>query len=48
MEVSGQLHTLAMLPPWKEPWCLLDRRLGEPQSLSGHGFEEKNYSQPRL
>jgi len=27
------------------PWYSLDRRLGEPQRLSGHGGEEKN-SQP--
>jgi hypothetical protein len=31
----------------KSPWYPLDRRLGEPQSLSGRGGEEKN-SQPLL
>jgi len=29
----------------KSSWCPLDRRLGEPQSRSGHGGKEKN-SQP--
>jgi hypothetical protein len=41
MEVSGQLHTLAALPPGKG--CQLDRRLGGPQSRSGRGGEEKNF-----
>jgi hypothetical protein len=45
MEVSGQLHALAALPPGKEPWYPLDRRLGGSQSRSGRGGEEKN-SQP--
>jgi hypothetical protein len=45
MEVSGQLHAPAALPPGKEPWYPLDRRLGGPQSRSGRGGEEKN-SQP--
>jgi hypothetical protein len=36
MEVSGQLHTLADLPPGKEP------RLGGPQSQ----YEEKNLPVP--
>jgi hypothetical protein len=31
----------------KSPWYPLDRRLGVPQSHSGHGGEEKN-SQPLL
>jgi len=26
----------------RSPWYLLDRRLGGPQSSSGHGGEEKN------
>jgi hypothetical protein len=34
-----------LYPQGKIPWYLLDRRVGEPQSLSGHGGEEKN-SQP--
>jgi hypothetical protein len=46
MEVSGQLHTPVALPPGKEHWYQLDRRLGGPQSRSGRGGEEKN-SQPR-
>jgi hypothetical protein len=47
MEVSGQLHAPAALPPGKEPlvWYPLDRRLGGPQSRSGRDGEEKN-SQP--
>jgi len=43
--VSGQLHAPATSPPGKEgksPWYPLDRRLGGPQSHSGHGGEEKN------
>jgi hypothetical protein len=43
--VSGQLHAPAALPPGKDPWNPLDRRLGGPQNRSGHGGEEKN-SQP--
>jgi hypothetical protein len=46
MEVSGQLHVPAALPPGKELWYPLDRRLDGPQSRSGCGGEEKN-SQPR-
>jgi len=42
MQVSGQLH-----PQGKSPWYPMDRRLGGPQSQSGHGGEEKN-SQPPL
>jgi hypothetical protein len=45
MEVSGQLHDPAALPPGKEIRYPLDRRLGRPQSRSGSGGEEKN-SQP--
>jgi hypothetical protein len=43
--VSGQFHAPAALTPGKDFWYLLDRRLGEPQSRSGCGGEEKN-SQP--
>jgi len=43
MEVNGKLHDPAALPPGKEPWYLLDRRLGGPQSRSGRGGEEKNF-----
>jgi hypothetical protein len=42
MEVSGQLHTLAALPPEKGHWHPLDRRLSSPQSRSGRGGEEEN------
>jgi hypothetical protein len=45
MDVSGQLHVPAALPPGKEPRYPLDRRLGGLQSRSGRGGEEKN-SQP--
>jgi hypothetical protein len=34
-----------LYPHGKNPWNPFDRRLGEPQSRSGHGGEEKN-SQP--
>jgi hypothetical protein len=45
MEVSGQLHAPAALPPGKEPPVPIDTRLSGPQSSSGRGGEEKN-SQP--
>jgi hypothetical protein len=47
MGVSDQFHDPAALPPGKKPtWYPVDRRLGGPQSRSGHsGSEEKN-SQP--
>jgi hypothetical protein len=45
MDVSGQLHAMAILPQGKCPWYPLDMRLGGPQSWFGHGVEEKN-SQP--
>jgi hypothetical protein len=45
MDGSGQLHASAVLSPEKDPLYPLDRRLGEPQSRSGHSGEEKN-SQP--
>jgi hypothetical protein len=32
----------ARFTPGKSPWYPLDRGLGGPQSLSGHGGEEKN------
>jgi hypothetical protein len=34
-----------LYPQGKSPWYPLDKRLGEPQSRSGRGGEEKN-SQP--
>jgi hypothetical protein len=47
MEVSGQFHAPASLPQGNTPppvpsRCWLDRRLGEPQSLSGRDGEEKS------
>jgi hypothetical protein len=42
MDVIGQLHAPAALPPGKSPWYPLDRRLGRLQSRSGHSDEEKN------
>jgi hypothetical protein len=42
MEVSSQLHAPAALPPGKRSRYLLDRRLGDKESLSGRGGEEKN------
>jgi hypothetical protein len=46
VEVSGQLHAPAALPPQgKNPLYPLDRRLGGFQCRSGRGGEEKN-SQP--
>jgi hypothetical protein len=36
MEVSGQLHSRPLYPQGKSPWYPLDRRLGGPQSQSGH------------
>jgi hypothetical protein len=38
MELSGQLHAPAALLPREKA----DRKLGEPQSQSGHGDEEKH------
>jgi hypothetical protein len=40
MELNGQLHAPAPLPPGKSPRYPLDR-LGGLQSHSGHGGEEK-------
>jgi len=42
MEVSGRLHAPATLHKRKSPRYPLDRRLGESQSRSGRGGEEKN------
>jgi hypothetical protein len=42
MEVRGQIHAPAALPPGKDPWYPLDRRLDRPQNRSGRGGEEKN------
>jgi hypothetical protein len=46
MEVSGQLHALAALPPGKEPLLPIGWEAGWAQSRSGRGGEGKN-SQPR-
>jgi hypothetical protein len=38
LELNGQFHAPAVLPPGKRPRYLLDRRLGGPQNRSGkHG-----------
>jgi hypothetical protein len=42
MEVSGQLHVPAALPPGKEPPVPIGYEGGWPQSRSGRGGEEKN------
>jgi hypothetical protein len=39
--VSDQLYGPAALPPGKEPWHPLDRRLGTTQSHSARGGEKK-------
>jgi hypothetical protein len=47
MEVSGQLHASAVLPPppqGKKPWYPLDRRLGGPQGRSERGKEKNSQS----
>jgi hypothetical protein len=46
MKVNGRLHTLVALPPGKEPRYPSDRRLGGPQSQSGHCEEEENLAVP--
>jgi hypothetical protein len=49
MEVSGSFTARPLYPQGKNPWYPLDRKLGGPQSRSGHGGEEKNsQSLPRL
>jgi hypothetical protein len=51
MKVSGRLHTPAALFPGKEPLYPLDRKLGGPQSRSGHNGEENkipSLSLPRI
>jgi len=42
MEVSGQLHTSAALPPGNSSWYPLDKRLDGPQGLSRHCGKEKS------
>jgi len=46
--MSGQLHAPAALPPEKNPWYLLNRRLGGPQSRSGHAGEENSQPPPGI
>jgi hypothetical protein len=46
MEVSGQQHAPAALPPGLEPRYPLDRRLVAIQSRSGRCGEEKNSKPP--
>jgi hypothetical protein len=41
MDLSGQRHAPAALPPGKIPLYPLDRRLGGPRRQSGRGDEEK-------
>jgi hypothetical protein len=48
MEVSGQLHAPAALPPGKAPRYPMDRRLGGPQSWSGRRGVEKNLALPGI
>jgi len=47
MGARGQLHTLATLPPGKEPLISIGLEVRWAQSRSEHGGEEKN-SQPHL
>jgi hypothetical protein len=46
MEVSGQLHALAVYRRGKSPRYPLDRRLPGPQSRSGCGGENKSIPLP--
>jgi hypothetical protein len=48
MEVSGQFHALAALPPRKERLHPLDGKLGDNESLSGHCGEEKTLAPPGI
>jgi hypothetical protein len=48
MEVNSLFHARAALPPGESPWYPLDRRLGGPQSWSGHCGEEKNLALPGI
>jgi hypothetical protein len=48
MELSGQLHVLAALPPGKSSRYPLDKRLGGPPSRSGRCGEEKGLALPRI
>jgi hypothetical protein len=46
MEVSGQLHAPAALPPGKEPQVPLDRRLDGPQRRSGRRCRREKFTAP--
>jgi hypothetical protein len=46
MEVSGQLHFPAALPPGEEPSVPKGQRLGGPQRRSGRDGEEKEIPAP--
>jgi len=48
MEVSGQFHDSAALPPGKEPLLPMDRRLGEPQSRFERGGEKNSQPPPGI
>jgi hypothetical protein len=48
MEVSGQLHALAALPPGKELPLPTDRRLGGLQSQCGHCREGEILTPARI
>jgi len=41
MEVSGQLHAQATLPPGKDPRLAFDRRVDGIQNRSGRDEEDK-------
>jgi hypothetical protein len=45
VEVSGELHAAATLPPGKHPLCTPHRRLGESQSWPGLSREQKNLAE---
>jgi hypothetical protein len=42
MQVNGQIHRAASLPPEKEPWRSSDKRLDETPSQSGSFERQKN------
>jgi hypothetical protein len=48
LEVSGQLHAPAALPPGKRPRYPFYRRLGGPQSRTGRYGEVKIFTLPGL
>jgi hypothetical protein len=46
MEVNGQFHAPAALPPGKEPLVPIGEEAGGPKSRSGRCGEEKNFQSP--